>query len=69
MEKTYYVVTGKPAYVLELLKKQSDRVTSADEADALPQRMVVAITQGGFGQDVIDDDGKPRSAFSSICLM
>jgi hypothetical protein len=62
MEKTYYVITGKPTY-FELLKKQSDRVTAADEADALPQRMVVTITQGGFGQDVIDDDRQTKERF------
>ena len=62
MEKTYYVITGKLTFV-ELLREQSDRVTAADETDALPQRMVVAITQGGFGQDVIDDDRQTKERF------
>jgi hypothetical protein len=68
MEKTYYVVTGKLAY-LELFRTQSSRasreglVGEVDEADALPQRMVVAITQGGFGQDIIDDERQTKERF------
>lgn len=68
MEKSYYVVTCKPAG-LELFKAQphsSNReglTAEADEGDALPQRMVVAITQGGFGQDVIDDERQTKERF------
>ena len=68
MEKEYYLITCKPSY-LELLKRQSSRqgrdgfAAESDEADQLPQRMVVAITQGGFGQDVIDDDRQAKERF------
>ena len=56
MEKSYYVVTFKPAY-LELLREQ------AEESDDRPQRLIVAITQGGFGQDVVDDERQAKERF------
>jgi hypothetical protein len=60
MEKSYYVVTPRPAY-LELLRAQS----TGDEAGEEPvaQKLVVAITQGGFGQDVIDDLRQAKERF------
>ena len=63
MERAYYVVTFKPAY-LELLRETGFRVeSSSDEAEAAKQRMVVAITQGGFGQDVVDDERQAKERF------
>ena len=56
MEKSYYVVTFKPAYV-ELLRAQ------AEESDDRPQKLIVAITQGGFGQDVVDDERQAKERF------
>ena len=56
MEKSYYVLTFKPAY-LELLRAQ------AEESDDRPQKLVVAITQGGFGQDVVDDERQAKGRF------
>ncbi|HET8676494.1 MAG TPA: hypothetical protein VFO63_11940 [Blastocatellia bacterium] len=56
MEKSYYVLTFKPAY-LELLRAQ------AEESDDRPQKLVVAITQGGFGQDVVDDERQAKERF------
>ncbi|HET9532161.1 MAG TPA: hypothetical protein VFQ92_17510 [Blastocatellia bacterium] len=56
MEKTYYVVTCKQQY-LDLLRAQSE----AD--DVTGQKMIVAITQGGFGQDVIDDERQAKERF------
>lgn len=64
MERAYYVVTFKPAY-LELLREMASSLESAsDEGDATAtQRMVVAITQGGFGQDVVDDERQTKERF------
>ena len=64
MERAYYVITFKPAY-LELLREMATRLESAsDEGEATArQRMVVAITQGGFGQDVVDDERQTKERF------
>lgn len=63
MERAYFVVTFKPAY-LRLLRETSTCVESAaDEVEATTQRMVVAITQGGFGQDVVDDERQAKERF------
>jgi len=61
MERAYYVVIFKPAY-LELLRDRFE--LSPDESDgAATQRMIVAITQGGFGQDVVDDERQAKERF------
>ena len=68
MEKSYYVITCKRAF-LELFKTHSSRASmdglsaEPDEGEAPPQHMVVAITQGGFGQDVIDDERQTKERF------
>lgn len=63
MEKSFYVVTFKPAYV-ELLREKAPRPEAADESeDAAAQRMVIALTQGGFGQDVVDDERQAKERF------
>lgn len=68
MEKSYYVVSCKQAS-LEIFKTQSSRPNlesltgEPDEGEALPRHMVVAITQGGFGQDVIDDERQTKERF------
>ena len=64
MEKSFYVVTFKPAY-LELLRGTGGSLPAPSETDeqASPQRMVVAITQGGFGQDVVDDERQAKERF------
>ena len=61
MEKAYYVVTFKPAYYEMLLS----RSTSGDVATAMDEgnRVIVSITQGGFGQDVVDDDRQAKERF------
>ena len=66
MEKSYYVVSCKPSY-LELVRTQYSRalagLASAEPDDMLPERLVVAITQGGFGQDIIDDERQAKERF------
>lgn len=60
MEKTYYVVTHKAEYS-DLLRGRSTR--AAPEYDGAVERSVVAITQGGFGQDVVDDERQVKERF------
>jgi hypothetical protein len=62
MERFYYVVTFKPAY-LELLRGTAHQEPVSDENEAGLQRMVVALTQGGFGQDVVDDERQVKERF------
>ena len=61
MEKAYYVVTFKPAF-FEMLQSRS---TSTDVAIAVEEsnRVIISITQGGFGQDIVDDDRQAKERF------
>ena len=61
MEKAYYVVTFKPAF-FEMLQSRS---TSTDVAIAVEDsnRVIISITQGGFGQDIVDDDRQAKERF------
>jgi len=61
MEKAYYVVTFKPAY-LELLRGMTSQ-SPADAGETTTQRMIVTIAQGGFGQDVVDDERQTKERF------
>jgi hypothetical protein len=61
MEKTYYVVACKREY-LDLLRAHSvDSQAEGDETAG--QKMIIAITQGGFGQDVVDDERQAKERF------
>jgi len=60
MEKAYYVVTFKQDY-LELLREIIPPGTATEDETAT--RMVVAITQGGFGQDIVDDERQAKERF------
>ncbi|MGA9773109.1 MAG: hypothetical protein WBV94_29030 [Blastocatellia bacterium] len=64
MEKAYYVVTYKPAYIDLLRGKfaQTDPVATEIDEPA-PQRLIVSITQGGFGQDIVDDERQVKERF------
>ena len=64
MEKSYFVVTFKPAY-LELLREMPSRLDApaGGGQESATQRMIVAITQGGFGQDVVDDERQAKERF------
>jgi hypothetical protein len=61
MEKAYYVVTVKQDY-LELLRELAP-VENAIEDGETGTRMIIAITQGGFGQDVVDDERQVKERF------
>jgi len=62
MEKSYYVVTYKPAY-LELVRERGARAGSNDLDEPAFERVVLAITQGGFGQDIVDDERQVKERF------
>jgi hypothetical protein len=58
MEKSYYLITYKPSY-LALLRSHH----SASESEPRLNRAVIAITQGGFAQDVIDEERQAKERF------
>ena len=60
MEKAYYVVTFKAAYYEMLLTRSTGDVAIAVEE---PSRVIISITQGGFGQDVVDDERQVKERF------
>jgi hypothetical protein len=63
MEKRYYVVVFKPEY-LALLRSISPQDAAAESSlDEVAQKVVVCLTQGGFGQDVIDDELQVKERF------
>ena len=64
MEKAFYVVTFKPAYVELRRQSIADLETFDEEVERYStQRLVVAVTQGGFGQDVVDDERQVKERF------
>jgi len=60
MEKSFYVVTFKPAYV-KLIRSRTD--APVEESDITAQPTIVALTQGGFGQDVVDEERQVKERF------
>jgi hypothetical protein len=64
MEKSFYVVTFKPAYQKLVREKTSRSAAAAEESEEIDsQRIIVAITQGGFGQDVVDEERQAKERF------
>ena len=61
MEKSYYIIVFKAAYLDLLQSRSAETLSEADEH--APQRIVVSITQGGFGQDVVDDERQVKERF------
>jgi len=64
MEKSFFVVTFKPAYQ-KLIRGKTSRPAISPDEDEEPgaQRVIVALTQGGFGQDVVDDERQAKQRF------
>ena len=58
MERFYYVITAKTSYH-EFLRAQSEPGAEMDQ----PEQTVVAITQGGFGQDVVDEERQVKERY------
>ena len=61
MEKFYYVITFKPEYIT-LLREINPADAALEDADTAG-RMIISITQGGFGQDIIDDQRQAKERF------
>src|SRR5262249_27480405 len=67
MEKSYYVVAYRPEY-FEMIRAAAqlaptDRHAEFAIGDMPRDLLVVAITQGGFGQDVVDDELQVKERF------
>ena len=62
MQKSYYVVTYRPAY-LALLQSQSAGDTIQADDTGSPPCVIISITQGGFGQDIVDDERQAKERF------
>ena len=60
MEKSFYVVSFKPAY-MKLMRSRGD--VPVEEPDVTAKSMIVALTQGGFGQDVVDEERQVKERF------
>jgi hypothetical protein len=50
---------------VKLLREKASRAEASGDNDEqlATQRMVVAITQGGFGQDVVDEERQAKERF------
>lgn len=55
MEKSYYVITFRPDFARLLRSKSEGRPEVEGDREDDARRVLVSITQGGFGQDVVDD--------------
>ena len=53
MEKSYYLITWRTAFFDLLKSAGSESVAAMDEPQL--ERLLVGISQGGFGQDVVDN--------------
>ena len=62
MEKSHYLVTYKASYQ-GLAKMQADRPEPIDPEAFGSSRVVLEITQGGFGLDVVDDERQVKERF------
>src|SRR5437762_1442438 len=59
MEKSYYLISWRPSF-FDLLKSTGN--TSALDEPQL-ERLLVSISQGGFGQGVVDDITQVKERF------
>lgn len=62
MEKSYYLVTWRMVF-FELLKSTGNAAVAAAGDEPQLERLLVAIAQGGFGQDVVDDIVQVKERF------
>jgi hypothetical protein len=61
MEKSYYLITWKETFFDLLKSADSESVAAYDEPQL--ERLLVAISQGGFGQDVVDNIAQVKERF------
>ena len=62
MQKSYYVVAYKSAYLALLQARSAADAGLTDDGAGLPC-VIVTITQGGFGQDIVDDERQAKERF------
>jgi|SRR5215813_3009858 len=63
MEKSHYVIGYKPEYLKLVAKQRAALDLPPSAADEAPHPVVVSITQGGFGQDVVDEVRQVKERF------
>src|SRR5947208_13916641 len=63
MQKSYYVVTYKPAYLALLQTKSAASDAGLADDETSPPCLIVTITQGGFRQDIVDDERQTKERF------
>jgi hypothetical protein len=63
MEKSHYVIGYKPEYLALLSRQRAPSEIISTTGDQPPNPVVVSITQGGFGQDVVDDERQVKERF------
>src|ERR1041385_2188166 len=61
MEKSYYLITWRLAF-FDLLKSVGNESVAAYDEPQL-ERLLIAITQGGFGQDVVNNTVQVKERF------
>lgn len=63
MEKSHYVIGYKAEYLALLTQQRTVSGDVPSGSDEAPHPVVVSITQGGFGQDVVDDERQVKERF------
>ena len=63
MEKSHYVIGYKPEYLAVLASQRAASEAITTSGDESPNSVVVSITQGGFGQDVVDEQRQVKERF------
>src|SRR5437868_8915906 len=61
MEKSYYLINWRLAFFQLLREAAHESVAALDEPQL--ERVLVAIAQGGFGQDVVDNIVQVKERF------
>lgn len=67
MERSYYLVSAKPAY--RDIESDTQARQDAIESEPALNRLVLEITQGGFGLDVVDDERQAKERFLEHLFM
>lgn len=60
MNKAYYIISWKPQYLALLVSVGVDETLSSESS---PERIIVAISQGGFAEGVLDSCGQAKVKF------
>jgi hypothetical protein len=64
MEKSHYVIGYRPEYLALVAAQRSSAFEAiSTSGEETPNPVVVSITQGGFGQDVVDEERQVKERF------